>query len=66
MSAQGIALGCGVQSYEAPKRAALIPNIPFIQFNSMSLTQCSKFVLERHLLMMLFLVGDIFPDLGTV
>lgn len=43
-----------------------IPNIPFINLNSMSLAQLTEFVLERHPLVVVLLVGNVTFDLLDV
>ena len=66
MSAQGIALGNGIPKSEAPKRAALIPDIPFIQFNVMAITQGAKLILKGDRLVMLLLIGNVILHLRNI
>jgi hypothetical protein len=63
MSAQGNALGRQSTHDEAPKWAALIPDIAFVQFYVVAFAEGPKFVLEGYLLMMFFLAGDVFLHL---
>ncbi len=60
MSAQGNALGRQSTKDEAPKWAVLIPGIAFVQFYVVAFAEGPEFVLEGYLLVMFFLVGDVF------
>ena len=58
---------------KSPNGAALIrappfsiPNIPFINLNSMSLAQLTEFILERNPLVVVLLVGNVTFDLLDV
>ena len=60
MSAQGNALGIQAKKNEAPKWAVLIPHISFIQFNVVAFAQGTELILESDLLVIFFLIGDVF------
>ena len=66
MSAQGIALGNRITDSRSTNGAALIPNVSFIDLQTVSLTEFSELLLERQFLVMLLLIFDVPPNIHNI